>query len=72
MLNSKWTGYSRENRLMYTRLLLHMLKRGVLEGPFHQSPEQGELKTLPSYMVCFAVKEHAFYFMVTVLIVHLF
>ena len=36
---------------MYTRLLLHMLKRGVLEGPFNQSPERGELKTLPSYMV---------------------
>jgi centrosomal protein CEP112 len=48
----------KENRLMYTRLLLHMLKRGVLEGPFHQSPEQGELKTLPSYMSIYFDDSH--------------
>ncbi|XP_065591481.1 centrosomal protein of 112 kDa isoform X2 [Cyrtonyx montezumae] len=44
----------RKNRNLYAKLLLHMLKRGVLEGPFTQEPEPGMLKTLPSYMsVCF-------------------
>ncbi|XP_042249170.1 centrosomal protein of 112 kDa isoform X1 [Thunnus maccoyii] len=41
---------SRKNRNMYARLLLHMLKRGVLEGPFTSKPEPGSLKTLPTYM----------------------
>lgn len=41
----------RKNRNLYTRLLLHMLKRGVLEGPFTSKPEPGSLKTLPAYMV---------------------
>uniref|UniRef100_A0A3Q1FMW5 Centrosomal protein 112 n=1 Tax=Acanthochromis polyacanthus TaxID=80966 RepID=A0A3Q1FMW5_9TELE len=41
----------RKNRNMYARLLLHMLKRGVLEGPFTNKPEPGGLKTLPTYMV---------------------
>ncbi len=36
---------------MYAQLLLHMLKRGVLEGPFNLKPEPGPLPTLPSYMV---------------------
>lgn len=36
---------------MYARLLLYMLKRGVLELPFTNKPEPGTLKTLPAYMV---------------------
>ncbi|XP_061471567.1 centrosomal protein of 112 kDa isoform X3 [Rhineura floridana] len=40
----------RKNRNLYAKLLLHMLKRGVLEGPFTHKPETGTLKTLPSYM----------------------
>lgn len=41
----------RENRNLYAKLLLHMLQRGVLDGPFTQKPEEGMLKTLPAYMV---------------------
>ncbi|GLD66148.1 centrosomal protein of 112 kDa-like protein, partial [Lates japonicus] len=40
----------RKNRNLYARLLLHMLKRGVLEMPFTSKPEPGSLKTLPTYM----------------------
>nr|XP_048302025.1 centrosomal protein of 112 kDa isoform X3 [Myodes glareolus] len=40
----------RKNRNLYAKLLLHMLRRGVLEGPFTHRPEPGTLKTLPSYM----------------------
>ncbi|XP_045066643.1 centrosomal protein of 112 kDa-like [Coregonus clupeaformis] len=40
----------RKNRNMYSRLLLHMLRRGVLEGPFSHKPESGSLRTLPTYM----------------------
>ncbi|XP_036945930.1 centrosomal protein of 112 kDa isoform X2 [Acanthopagrus latus] len=40
----------RKNRNMYARLLLHMLKRGVLELPFTCKPGPGSLKTLPAYM----------------------
>ncbi|XP_052408501.1 centrosomal protein of 112 kDa isoform X3 [Carassius gibelio] len=40
----------RKNRNMYARLLLHMLRKGVLEGPFTHRPEGGSLKTLPTYM----------------------
>ncbi|XP_038013481.1 centrosomal protein of 112 kDa isoform X2 [Motacilla alba alba] len=40
----------RENRNLYAKLLLHMLQRGVLNGPFSQKPEEGTLKTLPAYM----------------------
>ncbi|XP_039358284.1 centrosomal protein of 112 kDa isoform X3 [Mauremys reevesii] len=40
----------RKNRNLYAKLLLHMLKRGVLEGPFTHKPEPGILRTLPSYM----------------------
>uniref|UniRef100_A0A673GH68 DUF4485 domain-containing protein n=1 Tax=Sinocyclocheilus rhinocerous TaxID=307959 RepID=A0A673GH68_9TELE len=40
----------RKNRNMYARLLLHMLRKGVLEGPFTHKPEAGSLKTLPTYM----------------------
>ncbi|MEE6517274.1 hypothetical protein FKM82_027382 [Ascaphus truei] len=40
----------RKNRNLYAKLLLHMLKGGVLEGPFTQRPEAGMLKTLPTYM----------------------
>ena len=41
----------RRNRNLYAKLLLHMLRRGALEGPFTHRPEPGTLKTLPSYMV---------------------
>ncbi|XP_054463381.1 centrosomal protein of 112 kDa isoform X2 [Anoplopoma fimbria] len=40
----------RKNRNMHARLLLYMLKRGVLERPFTSKPEPGNLKTLPTYM----------------------
>uniref|UniRef100_A0A8I6GHW6 Centrosomal protein 112 n=1 Tax=Rattus norvegicus TaxID=10116 RepID=A0A8I6GHW6_RAT len=40
----------RKNRNLYAKLLLHMLRRGVLEGPFTHRPEPGTLKVLPSYM----------------------
>uniref|UniRef100_A0A8C1IUG1 Centrosomal protein 112 n=1 Tax=Cyprinus carpio TaxID=7962 RepID=A0A8C1IUG1_CYPCA len=40
----------RKSRNMYTRLLLQMLRKGVLEGPFTHKPEAGSLKTLPTYM----------------------
>uniref|UniRef100_A0A8D0H287 DUF4485 domain-containing protein n=1 Tax=Sphenodon punctatus TaxID=8508 RepID=A0A8D0H287_SPHPU len=40
----------RKNRNLYGKLLLHMLKGGVLEGPFTHKPEPGILKPLPSYM----------------------
>uniref|UniRef100_A0A2I3GCP5 DUF4485 domain-containing protein n=1 Tax=Nomascus leucogenys TaxID=61853 RepID=A0A2I3GCP5_NOMLE len=40
----------RKNRNLYAKLLLHMLKRGVLEGPFTHRSELGTLKILPSYM----------------------
>ncbi|XP_062362561.1 centrosomal protein of 112 kDa [Cinclus cinclus] len=40
----------RENRNLYAKLLLHMLQRGVLNGPFSQKPEEGMLRTLPAYM----------------------
>ncbi|XP_070245028.1 centrosomal protein of 112 kDa isoform X3 [Bos mutus] len=40
----------RKNRNLYAKLLLHMLRRGVLEGPFTQRPEPGTLRALPSYM----------------------
>ncbi|XP_032932942.1 centrosomal protein of 112 kDa isoform X2 [Catharus ustulatus] len=40
----------RENRNLYAKLLLHMLKRGVLNGPFSQKPEEGMLRTLPAYI----------------------
>ncbi|NXQ80378.1 CE112 protein, partial [Nyctibius grandis] len=43
----------RKNRNLYAKLLLHMLKRGVLEGPFTHKPEPGILKTLPKYMSIF-------------------
>ncbi|XP_076020693.1 centrosomal protein of 112 kDa [Genypterus blacodes] len=39
-----------KKRNMYARLLLHMLMRGVLEGPFTSKPQAGPLKTLPTYM----------------------
>ncbi|XP_073799408.1 centrosomal protein of 112 kDa isoform X7 [Danio rerio] len=40
----------RKNRNLYARLLLHMLRKGVLEGPFNHKPDTGSLKTLPTYM----------------------
>ncbi|XP_074080839.1 centrosomal protein of 112 kDa isoform X2 [Macrotis lagotis] len=40
----------RKNRNLYAKLLIHMLKRGILEGPFTYRPEPGTLKILPSYM----------------------
>ena len=36
---------------MYAQLLLHMLKKGSLEGPFVDRPQSGPLPTLPTYMV---------------------
>lgn len=51
----------RRNRNLYAKLLLHMLRRGALEGPFTHRPEPGTLKTLPSYMVgVFDQKMHSF------------
>ncbi|KAJ8345413.1 hypothetical protein SKAU_G00296060 [Synaphobranchus kaupii] len=44
---------ARKNRNMYARLLLHMLRRGVLEGPFTHKPDGGPLKTLPTYMAIY-------------------
>ncbi|XP_040187385.1 centrosomal protein of 112 kDa [Rana temporaria] len=45
------TGISgRKNRNLYAKLLLHMLKRGELEGPFTSQPEDGTLRPLPTYM----------------------
>ncbi|NXC97124.1 CE112 protein, partial [Certhia familiaris] len=43
----------RENRNLYAKLLLHMLQRGVLDGPFSQKPEEGMLKALPAYMLVY-------------------
>ncbi|KAM9843968.1 centrosomal protein of 112 kDa [Aulostomus maculatus] len=40
----------RKTRNIYAHLLVHMLKRGVLEGPFTSKPEPGSLKMLPTYM----------------------
>ncbi|KAM5135845.1 centrosomal protein of 112 kDa [Mantella aurantiaca] len=40
----------RKNRNLYAKLLLHMLKRGELEGPFTSQPEDGTLRPLPTYM----------------------
>lgn len=40
----------RKNRNVYARLLLQMLKKGALDGPFTSKPEPGGLKTLPTYM----------------------
>uniref|UniRef100_A0A665UKL1 Centrosomal protein 112 n=1 Tax=Echeneis naucrates TaxID=173247 RepID=A0A665UKL1_ECHNA len=51
----------RKNRNMYIRLLLHMLKRGVLEGPFTSKPDSGSLKTLPTYMVKMAALSYCKY-----------
>lgn len=41
----------RKNRNIYARLLLHMLRKGVLETPFTNRPEPGSLKILPTYIV---------------------
>ncbi|TRY54239.1 hypothetical protein DNTS_035431, partial [Danionella cerebrum] len=41
----------RKNRNLYARLLLLMLRKGILEDPFTHRPEEGSLKTLPTYMV---------------------
>ncbi|NXO86165.1 CE112 protein, partial [Sitta europaea] len=40
----------RENRNLYAKLLLHMLQKGVLDGPFSRKPEEGMLRPLPAYM----------------------
>ncbi|KAJ8251773.1 hypothetical protein GJAV_G00225280 [Gymnothorax javanicus] len=44
---------ARKNRNMYARLLLRMLRSGVLEGPFIHKPDAGRLKTLPTYMAIY-------------------
>uniref|UniRef100_A0A3Q4AYE8 DUF4485 domain-containing protein n=1 Tax=Mola mola TaxID=94237 RepID=A0A3Q4AYE8_MOLML len=59
----------RENRNMYARLLLQMLKRGVLELPFTCRPEPGSLKTLPAYMARTRLSKHTRLF-VTMLYLH--
>ena len=41
----------RRIRNQYAQLLLHMLKRGSLEGPFTARPDVGPLPPLPAYMV---------------------
>ncbi|GFO39281.1 centrosomal protein of 112 kda-like, partial [Plakobranchus ocellatus] len=41
---------SRQNRNMYAKLMLHMLKKGTLHSPFDQRPGEGPLQPLPSYM----------------------
>ncbi|PVD38829.1 hypothetical protein C0Q70_01453 [Pomacea canaliculata] len=46
--SSGMTG--RKNRNMYAKLMLHMLKRGNIQGPFDRKPEGGPLQPLPSYM----------------------
>ncbi|XP_048846753.1 centrosomal protein of 112 kDa isoform X3 [Brienomyrus brachyistius] len=48
LIGSGTTG--RKNRNMYAKLLLRMLRRGLLEGPFTHKPEPGALKSLPTYM----------------------
>ncbi|PIK46778.1 putative centrosomal protein [Apostichopus japonicus] len=40
----------RKNRNMYAKLLLHMLKKALIEGPFSHKPDPGPLPTLPDYM----------------------
>ena len=40
----------KKNRNHYAELLLDMLERGKLEFPFDKRPEEGPLKTLPSYL----------------------
>ncbi|XP_006814744.1 centrosomal protein of 112 kDa-like [Saccoglossus kowalevskii] len=40
----------RKNRNLYAELLMHMLNRGVLEGPYSHRPDPGALPTLPAYM----------------------
>ncbi|KAL8592673.1 hypothetical protein ACOMHN_037613 [Nucella lapillus] len=40
----------RKNRNMYSQLMLHMLKRGSLQDPFHRRPDDGPLQALPTYM----------------------
>ncbi|XP_073435841.1 centrosomal protein of 112 kDa isoform X1 [Dendrobates tinctorius] len=52
----------RKNRNLYAKLLLHMLKRGVLEGPFAHKPEDGTLKTLPTYMSIYFDEPHSLHF----------
>jgi len=38
-------------RNVYASLLLGMLKRGCIEGPFVDKPQSGPLPTLPAYTV---------------------
>ena len=47
--------HDRKNRNMYAHLLMHMIKKGQLDGPFSSKPELGPLPTLLSNMVghCF-------------------
>lgn len=55
----------RKNRNMHARLLLHMLKRGVLERPFTSRPEPGGLKALPTYVVRRTARFNPSWFRVT-------
>lgn len=47
------SSLAKKNRNLYARLLLLMLKRGSLEGPFATNPNDGPLSELPSYMSIF-------------------
>ncbi|XP_038047309.1 centrosomal protein of 112 kDa-like [Patiria miniata] len=41
---------ARKNRNSYASLLLHMLQKGLVEGPFAHKPQPGPLATLPAHM----------------------
>ena len=36
---------------MHAEVLLHMLRKGALDGIYTQKPEHGPLVTFPAYMV---------------------
>ena len=38
---------------MHAEVLLHMLRKGTLEGIYTQKPEHGPLVTFPEYMVSY-------------------
>ena len=41
----------RKNRNMHAEVMLHMLRKGSLDGIYTHKPEQGPLITFPAYMV---------------------
>ncbi|XP_022103456.1 centrosomal protein of 112 kDa-like [Acanthaster planci] len=51
---------ARKNRNLYANLLLHMLQKGLIEGPFAHRPQPGPLPTLPAHMsIYFDEPRHA-------------